>query len=207
MNFNFPTEETIAAVASAVAPGQGGVAVIRISGSLAKQAAKNIVSTPGTQVWDSHTILYGHVIDQENQQKIDEVLILIMDAPRSFTGEDVVEIHCHGGLINVQRVLEQVLSQPLVRRAYPGEFSQRAVLNGKLDLTQAEAINELISARSNKAAELAMAGINGTLGLQINQLKERLLDQLSEIEARIDFEDDLPALNKTKVIKDLDAIF
>ncbi len=206
MNFNFPTEETIAAVASAVAAGQGGIAIIRISGVRAKEAAKNIVHTPGRAQWKSHSILYGHVIDQITKKHIDEVLVLIMDGPKSFTGEDVVEIHCHGGLINVQRVLEELLRQTFVRRAFPGEFSQRAVLNGRLNLTQAEAINDLIKARSQKAAELAMAGVDGAIYAQINQLKERLLDQLCEIEARIDFEEDLPALDKSEVFTNITSI-
>ncbi|ABX08138.1 tRNA uridine-5-carboxymethylaminomethyl(34) synthesis GTPase MnmE [Prochlorococcus marinus] len=203
MNLAFSTEETIAAIASAVSPGQGGVAVIRISGRSAQETCKQIVHIPGDQIWSSHRIVYGHVIEKKTQKHIDEVLILIMEAPRSFTGEDVVEIHCHGGLISVQRILNQILEQPDVRRALPGEFSQRAVLNGRLDLIQAEAINDLISAKSQKAAELAMAGVDGDITQRINSLRDKLLDQLSEIEARIDFEDDLPPLNKQALLADL----
>ncbi len=206
MNFDFPTEETIAALASAVAPGQGGIAVIRISGPCAKKAAQAIVNIPGNKAWKSHTILYGHVVDQKTTANIDEVLILVMDGPKSFTGEDVVEIQCHGGLITVQRVLEEILKQPNVRRAMPGEFSQRAVLNGRLNLTQAEAINDLISAKTKKAAQLAIAGVEGHLNLKINNLRNKLLDNLSEIEARIDFADELPPLNRTKLIKDLKQV-
>ncbi len=206
MDLNFPTEETIAAVASAVAPGQGGIAVIRISGSFSKQAAQSIINIPGHQTWGSHKILYGHVLDQKTKTHIDEVLILIMDAPRSFTGENVVEIHCHGGLITVNRILEELLDQPYIRRALPGEFSQRAVLNGRLNLTQAEAIHDLISAKSKKAAQLAIAGIDGDINVEINTLRNKLLELLSEIEARIDFEDDLPPLNKNKLIKSLENI-
>jgi len=123
------------------------------------------------------------------------VLVLLMLAPRSFTAEDVVEIHCHGGVMAVQRVLARVLEQPGVRRALPGEFSQRAVLNGRLDLTRAEAIVDLVAARSQRAAQLAMAGVDGGIQRRIEVLRERLLDQLSELEARVDFEDDLPALD------------
>lgn len=199
----FPTEETIAAVASAIAPGQGGIAIIRVSGPAAKTVVKSIVKIPGEQVWNSHKILYGYAIDTNTKKKIDEVLILIMEAPRSFTGEDVIEIHCHGGLIVVQQILEQVLNQPNTRRAFPGEFSQRAVLNGRLEITQAEAINDLINAKSEKAAQLAMAGIDGDITQQINTLRERLLDQLSEIEARIDFEEDLPKLDEKGLLMNL----
>ena len=129
-----------------------------------------------------------------------------MDGPRSFTGEDVIEIHCHGGLITVNQILEQILIQPNARRAFPGEFSQRAVLNGRLDITQAEAINDLIHAKSQKAAQLAMAGIDGDITQQINVIRGSLLDQLCEIEARIDFEEDLPKLNEKELLTNLFSI-
>ncbi len=203
MSLTFPTEETIAAIASAISPGEGAIAIVKVSGPLAKQVVSSIVQIPGNQVWESHSILYGYVINLQTQKKIDEVLILFMEGPRSFTGEDVVEIHCHGGLIVVQQVLEQVLMQPNTRRAFPGEFSQRAVLNGRLDITQAEAIHELISARTQKAAQLAIAGIDGDITNSINEIKNKLLDQLSEIEARIDFEEDLPTLNSKILLDDL----
>ncbi len=140
-----------------MSPGQGGIAVIRLSGQAAFQVARSLVRCPGSPPWDSHRILYGHVVDASGEGRLDEVLVLLMRAPRSFTGEDVVEIHCHGGVIVVQQVLERVLDQPGVRRALPGEFSQRAVLNGRLDLTRAEAVSALVSARSRRAAQLAMS--------------------------------------------------
>ncbi len=206
MNMPFQFDETIAAIATAVAPGQGGIAVIRISGSAAKDIGRRILHISGQQNWESHRILYGYILDAEKKERIDEVLVLNMEAPRSYTGEDVVEIHCHGGLIPVQRVLERVLSHPNVRRALPGEFSQRAVLNNRLDLTQAEAINDLIQARSRKAAQLAMAGVSGELNNQINALRGQLLDQLTELEARVDFEDDLPPLNPTELLQEINNI-
>ena len=169
-----PNTDTIAAVATAVAPGQGGIAVIRLSGPSAEVTGRSVVHCPGRQEWETHRLVYGHVIDGEGR-RLDEVLLLLMRGPRSFTGEDVVEIHCHGGVIAVQRVLEQVLRQPGVRRAQPGEFSQRAVLNGRLDLTRAEAVSELVAARSRRAAELAMAGLDGGIQAQITALRERLL--------------------------------
>ena len=113
MSLTNPTEETIAAIASAVSPGEGAIAIVKVSGPLAKKVVSTIVRIPGKQEWKSHSILYGYVINQKTKKKIDEVLILIMDGPRSFTGEDVVEIHCHGGLIAVQQVLQQVLIQLL----------------------------------------------------------------------------------------------
>ena len=198
--------QTIAAVATAVAPGQGGIAVIRLSGSQAQAAVKAVTRIPGHQSWESHHVLYGHVLAAESDERIDEVLVVLMLAPRSFTGEDVVEIHCHGGVIAVQRVLARVLDQPGVRRALPGEFSQRAVLNGRLDLTRAEAISDLVAARSQRAAQLAMAGMDGGIQKRITALRERLLDQLSELEARVDFEEDLPPLDGSALLEELQVV-
>ena len=129
-----------------------------------------------------------------------------MKGPRSFTGEDVVEIHCHGGIIAVQKILERILDSPSVRRAEPGEFSQRAVLNGRMSLTQAESISEMVSARSRKAAELAINGIKGTIETTIQLIRTRMIEQLTEIEARIDFEEDLPILNETQVKNEIISI-
>ncbi len=206
MSLIFSSQDTIAAVATAVAPGQGGIAVIRISGISAEKVGQAVVSVPGRQVWGTHKILYGFVMDKTNQERIDEVLILIMKAPRSFTGEDVVELHCHGGLIAVQRVLERVLVEPGVRIAREGEFTQRAVLNGRIDLTRAEAISELITSRSRRAAEIARVGMDGGIQSRTIQLRQRLIDQLSEIEARVDFEEDLPRLDEMSVVNEIDAI-
>ena len=197
---------SIAAIATAVAPGQGGIAVIRLSGPSAVRAVAAITVIPGQPLWESHRILYGHVVAAGGVERLDEVLVLVMLAPRSFTGEDVVEIHCHGGVIAVQQVLARVLEQPGVRRALPGEFSQRAVLNGRLDLTRAEAIGDLVGARSQRAAQLAMAGLDGGIQKKMVVLRERLLDQLSELEARVDFEEDLPPLDGEALLQELQAV-
>ncbi len=199
-------ELSIAAIATAVAPGQGGIAVIRLSGPSAVRSVAAITVIPGQQVWESHRVLYGHVVAAGGVERLDEVLVLVMLAPRSFTGEDVVEIHCHGGVIAVQQVLARVLEQPGMRRALPGEFSQRAVLNGRLDLTRAEAISDLVGARSQRAAQLAMAGLDGGIQKKMVVLRERLLDQLSELEARVDFEEDLPPLNGEELLQELQAV-
>ena len=193
-------------MATAVAPGQGGIAVVRVSGPAAEDVGRSIVHVPGRQDWESHRVLYGHVLDADGQRRLDEVLLLLMRGPRSFTGEDVVEIHCHGGVIAVQQVLERVLAHPGVRRALPGEFSQRAVLNGRLDLTRAEAISQLVAARSRRAADLAIAGLDGGIQARITTLREQLLDQLTELEARVDFEEDLPPLDGDAVLQDLQQV-
>ena len=198
-------DDTIAAVATAIAPGEGSVAIVRLSGPEAEAIAARLFVAPGEQVWDSHRVLYGHVCDPFSAERVDEALLLLMRAPRSFTRETVAEFHCHGGLICVQRVLELVLAAG-ARRARPGEFSQRAFLNGRLDLTRAEAVSELVTARSRRAAQLAMAGLDGGLQQRIGALRERLLDQLAELEARVDFEEDLPALDGAAVQAELLAV-
>jgi tRNA modification GTPase len=198
-------DDTIAAVATAVAAGAGSVAIVRISGPQAEAIGRRLFAAPGPQPWESHRVLYGHVVDPASGERVDEALLLLMRAPRSFTREDVVELHCHGGLICVQRVLELVLAAG-ARRAGAGEFSQRAFLNGRLDLTRAEAVSELVTARSRRAAQLAMAGLDGGLQRRIGGLRERLLDQLAELEARVDFEEDLPPLDAAAVVTELEAV-
>ncbi|MCP9792230.1 tRNA uridine-5-carboxymethylaminomethyl(34) synthesis GTPase MnmE [Vulcanococcus limneticus] len=198
-------DDTIAAVATAVAAGAGSVAIVRLSGPQAEAIGRRLFVAPGQQCWESHRVLYGHVVDPATGERVDEALLLLMKAPRSFTREDVVELHCHGGLICVQRVLELVLAAG-ARRAGAGEFSQRAFLNGRLDLTRAEAVSELVTARSRRAAQLAMAGLDGGLQRRIGGLRERLLDQLAELEARVDFEEDLPPLDAAAVVAELEAV-
>ena len=200
-----PNGDTIAAIATAVAAGAGSVAIVRLSGPAAEAIARRLFAAPGAQPWESHRVLYGHVVDPADGRRVDEALLLLMRAPRSFTREDVVELHCHGGLVAVRRVLELVLAAG-ARLAGAGEFSQRAFLNGRLDLTRAEAIAEMIAASSHRAAELAMAGIDGGLQRRIAGLRERLLDQLAELEARVDFEEDLPRLDGTAVRAELLAV-
>jgi tRNA modification GTPase len=197
--------DTIAAIATAVAPGQGSVAIVRLSGPEAEAIGRRLFEAPGQQEWASHRVLYGHVLHPQSGERLDEALLLLMRAPRSFTREDVVELHCHGGLVAVRRVLAAVLAAG-ARLAGPGEFSQRAFLHGRLDLTRAEAIAEMIGARGQRAAQLAMAGLEGGLQRRINALRERLLDQLAELEARLDFEEDLPPLQPEAVIDALGAV-
>ena len=198
-------DDTIAAVATAVAPGQGSVAIVRLSGPKAEAIGRAVFVAPGQQPWESHRVLYGHVVDPGSGERLDEALLLLMKAPRSFTREDVVELHCHGGLVCVQRVLALVLASG-ARRAEPGEFSQRAFLHGRLDLTRAEAISELVTARSRRAAQLAMAGLDGGLQERIRALRHRLLDALAELEARVDFEESLPPLDGDALVQELQAV-
>ncbi len=176
-----------------------------MSGPEAEAIGRRLFRAAGKQEWESHRVLYGHVRDPGSGELVDEALLLLMKAPRSFTREDVVEIHCHGGLEAVRRVRELVLAAG-ARAAGAGEFSQRAFLNGRLDLTRAEAMVELINARGRRAAQLAMAGLDGGLQRRIGALRTRLLDQLAELEARLDFEDDLPPLDPAAVTAELAAV-
>ncbi|MFM1841696.1 MAG: GTPase and tRNA-U34 5-formylation enzyme TrmE [Cyanobacteriota bacterium] len=194
------------AIATAIVPDQGSIGVVRLSGPDALAIAKILFAAPGKQMWESHRILYGYVRDPQTQTAIDEALLLLMLAPRSYTKEDVVEFQCHGGIIPVQRVLQLCLHQG-ARLAQPGEFSLRAFLNGRLDLTQAESISELVSAQSPQAAAIALAGIQGKLAQPIRALRETCLDILAEVEARIDFEDDLPPLDQTLIQQQLNGVY
>ena len=196
---------TIAAIATAVVPQQGSVTIVRVSGSQAMAIAQTLFYAPGGQVWESHRILYGYIRHPQTQQLVDEALLLIMAAPRSYTREDVVEFHCHGGMITVQQVLQLCLEQG-ARLAHPGEFTLRAFLNGRLDLTQAESIADLVGARSPQAAQTALAGLQGKLAHPIRQLRAHCLDILAEIEARIDFEEDLPPLDDKEIISQINQI-
>jgi len=189
---------TIAAIATAIVPQQGSVGIVRLSGSDAVAIARRVFQAPGTQAWESHRILYGYVRHPATDQVIDEALLLIMLAPRSYTREDVVEFHCHGGIMVVQQVLHCCLEQG-ARLAQPGEFTLRAFLNGRLDLTQAESIADLVGARSPQAAQFALAGLQGKLAQPIRHLRITCLDILAEVEARIDFEEDLPPLDQAEI--------
>ncbi len=197
--------ETIAAIATAVVPQQGSVSIVRLSGVSAVAIARQLFHAPGQQVWESHRILYGHVRQPQTHQVIDEALLLLMYGPRSYTREDVVEFHCHGGIMAVQQVLQHCLAAG-ARLAQPGEFTLRAFLNGRLDLTQAESVADLVGAQSPQAAQSALVGIQGHLAQAIRQLRQACLSVLAEVEARIDFEDDLPPLDEGAVKDQLEDV-
>jgi tRNA modification GTPase len=201
----FVQGETIAAIATAVVPQQGSVGIVRMSGKEAIAIARTLFHAPGRQVWETHRILYGYVRHPQTKQLVDEALLLIMQAPRSYTREDVVEFHCHGGIMPVQQVLQLCIEQG-AKLAQPGEFTLRAFFNGRLDLTQAESIADLVGSRSPQAAQTALAGLQGKLAVPIRQLRATCLDILAEIEARIDFEEDLPPLDEAAVIAQIEQL-
>jgi tRNA modification GTPase len=196
---------TIVAIATAVVPQQGSVGIVRLSGNESVEIARRIFHAPGQQIWESHRILYGYVRHPHTGETIDEALLLIMRSPRSYTREDVVEIHSHGGIILVQQILQLCIAEG-AKLAEPGEFTLRAFLNGRIDLTQAESIRDLVNALSPEAAQTAIAGLQGKLRYPIAKLRSQALDLLAEIEARIDFEEDLPPLDMDEVKRQLEAL-
>jgi tRNA modification GTPase len=196
---------TIVAIATAVVPQQGSVGIVRLSGNEAVEIARRIFHAPGQQIWESHRILYGYVRHPHTGETIDEALLLIMRSPRSYTREDVVEIHSHGGIILVQQILQLCIAEG-AKLAEPGEFTLRAFLNGRIDLTQAESIRDLVNALSPEAAQTAIAGLQGKLRYPIAKLRSQALDLLAEIEARIDFEEDLQPLDMNEVKRQLQAL-
>lgn len=197
--------DTIAAIATAIVPQQGSIGIVRLSGNQAIAIAQTLFKASGKQQWESHRILYGYIRHPQTHAIIDEALLLPMRSPRSYTKEDVVELHCHGGIIPVQQVLQLCLEQG-ARLAQPGEFTLRAFLNGRLDLTQAESISELVGAQSPQASQIALAGLQGKLAEPIRQLRSTCLDILAEVEARIDFEDDLPPLDQNLIQTQLKTV-
>ncbi|MBD2151498.1 tRNA uridine-5-carboxymethylaminomethyl(34) synthesis GTPase MnmE [Pseudanabaena sp. FACHB-1277] len=197
--------DTIAAIATAISPQQGSVGIVRLSGDRAVAIAKTIFKTSKRQKWQSHRLLYGYVRDPKTDCLIDECLLLLMKAPRSFTREDVVELHCHGGIMAVQQVLNLCLEQG-ARLAEAGEFSLRAFLHGRIDLTQAESIHDLVGAKSPQAAQAAIASLRGKLAQSLKYLRGKCLHILTEIEARIDFEEDLPPLDLGWLQSELEAV-
>lgn len=178
--------DTIAAISTAV--GEGGIAVIRVSGpdAIAQVAALLRSRIPLTEA-ESHTVHYGFIIDPETAEKIEEVLVTVMRAPRSFTTEDVVEISTHGGVISVKRVMDLLLQQPLIRLAEPGEFTKRAFLNGRIDLSQAEAVIDLIRSKSDRAFSVALKQVEGDLSRRIKEMRHTLVETLAHIEVNIDY--------------------
>ena len=173
--------ETIAAVATP--PGEGGVAIIRISGDRALEVAEKVYSGK-IRTYQSHTVHFGRIIKQD--EVIDEVLFVVMKNPRSYTGEDTVEIQCHGGSLITKRVLQTILEAG-ARAALPGEFTFKAYMNGKLDLAQAEAVQELIAAKNDLALHAAEHQLSGALSKKIESFQRELVDIAAILEAWVDF--------------------
>jgi tRNA modification GTPase len=194
--------DTIAAIATPL--GEGGIAVLRISGSQALAVADQVFTPAGTtaprpSTAASHTVHYGHIT--RDGRRIDEVLLTILRAPRTFTREHTVEVSCHGGVFLARQVLDAVLAAG-ARLAQPGEFTRRAFLNGRIDLTQAEAVADLIHARTELAAAAAQEQLSGALSVRVRALRQELLTTLAHVEAHIDFPDEDIAPNTHRQLLD-----
>lgn len=177
--------DTIAAISTAV--GNSGISVIRISGTEAFATADRVFKGKGRFLdYESHTINYGKIIDTDTDIVIDEVLIIKMAAPKTYTREDVVEINCHGGYVTASKILELLYRQK-IRPAEAGEFTKRAFINGRIDLAQAEAVMDLIGSRTEKSSKIALSQLEGKLSFEVNRLRQKLVEILAEIEVNLDY--------------------
>lgn len=179
--------DTIAAISTPM--GEGAIAIVRLSGDEAVQIANQIFKSPsGKSLLEvaTHTIHYGHLIDPDTNEVVEEVMLSLMRGPKTFTREDVVEINCHGGIVSVNRVLQLVLRSG-ARIAEPGEFTKRAFLNGRIDLSQAEAVMDLIRAKTDRAMNVALGQMDGKLSRLITSLRQALIETLAQVEVNIDY--------------------
>jgi len=174
-------EDTIAVISTAL--GVGAISIIRVSGEESINIVNKIFDRDLSNA-KTHTIHYGHIID--NNEIIDEVLISIMLAPRTFTKENIVEINCHGGINTTNKVLELLLTNG-ARLAEPGEFTKRAFLNGRIDLTQAEGIMNLIESKTDASRKMSINQLNGKVSNLISSMRKKLIDIISNIEVNIDY--------------------
>lgn len=198
-------DDTIAAISTPI--GEGGIGIVRLSGPASLAVADKIfVSTDGKKPseYETYTTHYGKIKDPKTSEIIDEVIMTVMRAPKSYTREDVVEINCHGGLQAVKKTLSLTMKCGL-RIAEPGEFTRRAFLSGRIDLAQAEAVADVIRSKTEGSLRVAMAQLEGELSKEINGIREDILNITSEIEAAIDFsEEDVDAIDTMKLSKDID---
>jgi len=198
-------EDTIAALSTPF--GTGGIGVIRISGEKAFEVVSKIfVSEKAMDEITSHSVTYGKIVDPVTETVVDEVLLLKMCMPKTFTREDVVEINCHGGIIVINRILELLLKYG-ARPAEAGEFTKRAFLNGRIDLSQAEAIIDLINSKTVESSKAAVSHLEGRLSKKLNSIRDILVELLAHIEVTVDYpEHDIEEITGEKVIESLKVI-
>lgn len=186
----FTIDDTIAAIATPL--GESGIGIVRLSGPDAQPILKRLFAPTGSETaFATHRLYYGHIMDPTQGGTVDEVLASYMQAPKTYTRQDVVEINCHGGTVAMQRVLALALGQG-ARLARPGEFTLRAFINGRLDLAQSEAVLDIIQAKTEAGLRVAVGQLRGRLSRQIGAIRQRLLRILAYLEAIIDFSDDVP---------------
>lgn len=176
--------ETIAAISTP--PGEGAISIVRLSGDDAVQLANSVFRGKNLTQVPTHTINYGHIVDPKTGRAVDEVMVSVMRAPKTFTREDVVEINTHGGIVATNRVL-QLLIAAGARPAEPGEFTKRAFLNGRIDLTEAESVMDIIRAKTDRAAQVAVDQLGGNLRGLIGNLRQDIVNVLAQVEVNIDY--------------------
>jgi len=178
--------DTIAAISTP--PGEGGIGIVRISGDEAIEIADKLYSMGKKSLadQDTHTIHYGKIVNPKTGDIVDEVMVSVMRAPKTYTREDVVEINSHGGILVVNKVLQVVLNNG-ARLAEPGEFTKRAFLNGRIDLSQAEAVMDMIRAKTDRAMHVAVDQLDGQMARLIRDLRQKILDTLAQVEVNIDY--------------------
>lgn len=200
-------DDTIAAIATP--PGIGGVGIIRVSGKDSFAIVNTLFKSAGTVPLGerpNRTIQYGTIVDPGSNKTIDEVLLLLMHGPHSYTAEDVVEIQCHGGIVPVRQILKLLVNQG-VRMAEAGEFTKRAFMNGRIDLTQAEAIIDIIEAKTEDSLSLAVAQLDGTVSKFVSDVREQLIAMIAHLEVTIDYpEEDIEDVTSQEVREQLEPI-
>lgn len=197
-------EDTIAAVATP--PGEGGIGIIRISGEESRNILDKIFRPAGTGDLSGRKMTYGNIVDPSTGKVIDEVLCVHMRGPKTYTAEDVVEINCHGGMVPLRRTLQLVLRSG-ARMAEPGEFTKRAFLNGRLDLSQAEAVIDVIKAKTDRSFDVAMDQLEGVFSKNIKEIRKKLVDILVNIAVNIDYPDeDIEEITYDKLAEDLSDV-
>lgn len=192
--------DTIAAISTP--PGEGAISIVRLSGEEALAVISRVFKGRDLNKVASHTINYGHIYDPKINEIIDEVMVSVMRAPKTFTREDVVEINCHGGIVATNKILQLLLVNG-ARLAEPGEFTKRAFLHGRIDLTQAESVMDLIRAKTDRSMKVALSQLDGNLSHLINNLRQDILDVLAQVEVNIDYPeyDDVEEMT-TKMLKE-----
>lgn len=192
--------DTIAAISTP--PGEGAISIVRMSGENAVKIATKVFQGKDLTQVASHTINYGHIIDPASHREIDEVMVSVLRGPKTYTREDIIEINCHGGIVSTNEIL-QLLLQNGARLAEPGEFTKRAFLHGRIDLTQAESVMDLIRAKTDRSMKVALNQLDGNLAHLINNLRQDILDVLAQVEVNIDYPeyDDVETLT-TKMLKE-----
>lgn len=189
--------DTIAAISTP--PGNGGIGIVRISGDKSESISQLVFIPAVDGGLASHRFYFGRIVDRDNNEIIDEAMAVLMKAPRSYTCEDVLELHCHGGAVVVEKVLSIVLKNG-ARLAEPGEFTKRAFLNGRIDLIQAESVMDIIEAKTDAALRLAQQQREGLLSSRIKQVAEKIRTSLALVEAYIDFPEEDPGESDIQVI-------